>query len=240
MNKIRWIFFACLLVAITAALVTITNSDAKFESTSIIMLKRAQMERSGHSTQDTGNRWVWVRDGLELKNELVSEVVLKKVIAIIVTKNQSSQSALEVSQLRKQVEVHYSGGDDNLFTIRVQQNDPELAKAMAEAYLEIFPSLAIERRMQALESSLATMERSLSEKGLSAEQQSRKIDIIETIKSDITLAKSERDQRIVIIQSASPAVRIWPQPLFILVAFGCFGVFFAAVITVFLKKTKKI
>lgn len=240
MNKIRWIFVTCLLVALGAGLAVIASSEATFESTSIIMLKRSQMERSGHSTQDIGNRWVWVRDGLELKNELVSEGVLKQVLEKVAVKAPSIQPAPELSKIRKQVEVHYSGGDDNLFTIRVQQSDSSLAQTMAQAYLEVFPNLAIERRMQALESSLSTMERSLSDIDLNTEQLSRKIEIIETIKSDITLAKSERDQRIVVIQSASPAVRIWPKPLFILVAFSFFGVFFAAMITVFLKKTKKI
>ena len=240
MNKIRWIFVICILVSLAGALAVIAKSEAKYESTSIIMLKRAQMERAGHSTEDTRNRWVWVRDGLELKNELVSEGVLKKVLEIVATKSPEVQVATDVTHLRKQVEVHYSGGDDNLFTIRVQQSNAAVAQAMAGAYLEVFPGLAIERRMLALESSLLSLEKDLSSKELSADQISRKVEIIETIKSDITLAKAERDQRIVVIQSASSAARIWPQPLFIIVAFGCFGVFFAAVIAVFLKKTKKI
>ncbi len=239
MNKLRWIFVICLVIALAAAMAVISKSEAKYESTSIIMLKRAQMERSGHSTEESRNRWVWVRDGLELKNELVSEGVLRKVLEIVATKSPTKQIATDAPHLRKQIEVHYSGGDDNLFTIRVQHSDPALVQAMADAYLEIFPNLAIERRRLALESSLSAMEKSLTDSTLSADQLSRKVEIIETIKGDITLAKAERDQRIVVIQSATPAVRIWPQPIFILVAFACLGLFVAAFIAVILKKTHK-
>ncbi len=231
MNKLRWIFVTCLVIALAAASGVISKSEAKYESTSIIMLKRAQMERSGHSTEESRNRWVWVRDGLELKNELVSESVLKKVLEIVAAKTPTKGLTTDAPHLRKQIEVHYSGGDDNLFTIRVQHADPALVQVIADAYLEVFPNLAIERRMLALES--------LSDSSLSAEQISRKVDIIETIKSDITLAKAERDQRIVVIQSATPAVRIWPKPIFILVAFACFGLFVAAFIAVILKNTHK-
>jgi len=239
MTSIRWIFIACLLSAIGGAFAVITTSEAKYESVSIIMLKRAQMERAGHSTEDSRNRWVWVRDGLELKNELISEDVLKNILEIVAEKSTSNLKLPETSHLRKTVEIHYSGGDDNLFTIRVQHTDPEFTRSVANAYLEVFPNLAIERRMTALENSLQTMEKELLSKDLNQDQLSRKIEIIETIKSDITLAKAERDQRIVVIQNATPSVRIWPRPLFILVAFGCFGVFIGASIATYMKKTRR-
>jgi uncharacterized protein involved in exopolysaccharide biosynthesis len=240
MNKVHWIFIVSIITAFGAAGAFIAVSEERYESTGIIMLKRAQMERSGHSTEDSRNRWVWVRDGLELKNELLSEEVLKRVAALAEKKSLPIQSPIDIAKLRKQVEVHYSGGDDNLFTIRLRHLVPATAKEIVEAYLEVFPTLAIERRLTALESSLESMEKSLLDKHLSPDQHSRKVEIIETIKSDVTFAKAERDQRIVIIQSASAPVIVWPKPIFIFVAFGCFGVFFAALITAYLKKMKKL
>jgi uncharacterized protein involved in exopolysaccharide biosynthesis len=231
MNRLRWLLLGALILAAVAGTVLVTTATAKFESTAQVLLKRAQLERAGGASEESKNRWVWVRDGMELKHHLVSEGVLAGVVQQIAVKGLRADPAM----LRKSLTVHYSGGDDNLFTIRVRDTDAARSIAVVDALLSAFPAIATGERQTALTASIRALE-SAGSAGESESAKARRAEIIETLKSDLAFANAENANRIVIIERPTSAKKIWPRPLFIYTAAGVIALFLACLIAVVLRR----
>jgi uncharacterized protein involved in exopolysaccharide biosynthesis len=122
-------------------------------------LDRPHVEVPSSTNEDQKNRWVWVRDGLALQQDLVSDVFLTELIAgtppLAARFDQfASEAAHGISQtdlrlafaekLRREIQVDYTGGDANGFIITVRDADPVTARRIAEASLDQLRKLALD------------------------------------------------------------------------------------------------
>lgn len=229
MNRLRFLFVAALVIAAVVGTIVIVTAQENHEAMIQVMVKRSQLERANGASEDSKNRWVWVRDGLELKHHFISDDVLKRVIASAKIANTPS-----LARFRKSVNVHYSGGDDNLYTIRVKDSSAKQAVDLANAFIKEFAPLVVDTKINALTKSIRTIETET----FSANDEAAKVrrsEILEILRGDLAFAKAEIENRIVIVSHAHEAKKIWPKPVFIYAASALLTMFFGSLIAVALR-----
>ncbi len=92
------------------------------------LLRRPQLENTQTPNESTRNRFVWLRDGMAVQEWLKSDAA----IAAAAERLQASMHAIRPAALQ----VRYSGGDGNLFTIQATYADAELAKKVPGALVD--------------------------------------------------------------------------------------------------------
>lgn len=228
MNKLRWLLLGALALALAVATLVTLSATPKYEASAQILLKRPQLERAGGASEESKNRWVWVRDGMELRHHLVSEDVLAAVAQEI----SAAGHVATADELRSLVSVHYSGGDDNLFTIKITDTSSERAITAAAAFLRLFPNLAIGERQQSLAESIKALESTTS--GSESERE-RRAEILATLRSDLVFAEAENQRRIVVIERPGGTKKVWPRPFFIFATSAVAALFLACLVAVTLR-----
>lgn len=236
MNIYRKIMLSTFTVFIVAAGLYDYLTIPVYEATGSIMVKRAQPERSGTSTEESRNRWVWVRDGLELRNHLQSETVLNAVVKTILDKPDST-SVLNGQNLSEKLQIHYAGGDENVFTFKIKDRDRIQAQTVITQLMEVFPSLAIDTKTAALRKSLKEIDSLIKLTDKKDQVYVRKIAIAKEIRTDLLFAEAERSSRVVVIRH--PVVeKVWPRKDFIFAVAAFFSMFVSCVIIVFMDFLK--
>lgn len=85
---------------------------------------------SGNDSELSKNRWIWIRDGLEITKRLQSVDLAKSILNEL---NVSEDSSLFV---KNKLKIQYTGGDENLWIIDVFYTDQDLAIKIGQSYLK--------------------------------------------------------------------------------------------------------
>lgn len=102
-----------------------------YSSKSQVALFRLKIENSDSGSDESRNRWIWIRDGLNLKSAVVTDSIIEKIA-------QTEPSAKEMApkfantqlfydHLKKYIDVQFTGADENNFIVEVKAPNPQFA-----------------------------------------------------------------------------------------------------------------
>ena len=125
------LFFGILILFVLSSLAYIALAEKIYQISSRVAIFRIKFEDPDHGSDDSRNRWIWIRDGLNINSAVVSDVELKKFydssdLAKSATKKISDESA-KLRFLRSLVNVTYTGADESNYIIDVKSTDPRLS-----------------------------------------------------------------------------------------------------------------
>ncbi|HAZ13619.1 MAG: hypothetical protein A2X86_13885 [Bdellovibrionales bacterium GWA2_49_15] len=146
-------FFA--ILAVICSVVYCLVAQPLFEVTGSIGIMRPTLPPVSNFMPETQNRWVWIRDGLAMKNMLLQDSLLQQIIAQSEILRQRLHSyslklpkmAQEdtmsnyIAFLKKSIKVQYTGGDANIFIFTVTDSNPALAKEVVNILMDRLKAL---------------------------------------------------------------------------------------------------
>jgi LPS O-antigen subunit length determinant protein (WzzB/FepE family) len=117
-----------------------------YSSKSHVALFRLKVEDPDSNMEESRNRWIWVRDGLNLRSALVTQEMIDKVIA-------SDEAAKEIAKkfpnthlafehFSKMIDIQFTGADENNYLVEVKSPSPQLSYALNQAVFERIKYLA--------------------------------------------------------------------------------------------------
>lgn len=135
-----------ILFALMGAIYSFTTSKI-YSSKSHVAIFRLKIENPEYNSDESRNRWIWIRDGLNLKSALVPDDLLK----LLVEKNNAAKklsvkyptSILFFDALRKMINIQFTGADENNFIIEVKSISPELSFDLNTLIFERIRYLAV-------------------------------------------------------------------------------------------------
>ena len=115
-----------------------------YEISGSIGIMRPTLPPVSNFMPETQNRWVWIRDGLSMKDMLLQDSLLSDLIqtsnvlkqrlevfsSIYPKMDREDILSNYINELKKAIKIQYTGGDANIFIFTVTDRDPELAKGI--------------------------------------------------------------------------------------------------------------
>ncbi len=206
----------------------------QYEVTSRVTVHRSQIEAPNLSTEESKNRWIWVRDGNAIKDSLLSQDLLSSILAKsellsrryeefkaendAIIRESLKRGLVDadikiqfLSEFRKAIDVDYLGGDAFTYVITVRDKSPVLAKEVNSVLVEKLRSLVVEETKVSYEQSLAALELELRNNTAPK----IRAHLAETYRGLLTskvLFNASSDRRVEVVQAPSiPFSPIWPK-----------------------------
>lgn len=230
----------CISISIIIASIYISISASIYKATSKVVIKRSKLEAPTISTPEIRNRWVWLRDGLDLKANLDSEQMLltlfvnEKSLNIDFPSTFENFSKKHITQFRKfknNIQIDYSGPDDNIFRISTSFHNKKGALLLNKKLITTFKKLYLAEGKEAqkdLISSLENQDLSKSSHLIEAKEKLK----LSFLASSITRSKSFQ----ILVHPNSNITKIWPKPKFLILFSIIVGLFFGIILHIFVFK----
>lgn len=144
---IQWrILLLCMFLATVGGIVYGKLSTPIYEVTASAVMIRSTMPPVVSVTPEPRNRWVWIRDGMSLKemiqrDDIFLEIIREsKELSDRYIKFSSKFKEMEnndllinyVQKLKSSVEIQYTGGDSNIFIFKARDKNASVAKYIVE------------------------------------------------------------------------------------------------------------
>lgn len=119
-----------------------------FLSKSHVVIFRPKIENPDAGSDESRNRWIWIRDGLNMKSALVTDTMLKKfiisnqTIAGLSKKHPSEQSTIDY--LKSLINIQFTGADENNYIVEVKAPNALMAYELNNLIFERIRYLAID------------------------------------------------------------------------------------------------
>jgi hypothetical protein len=250
-----------LLLGLVLASAALPFLPEKFASDATVLVRRPRIADPINDNQATRDRWIWARDGLAVKEELLSDSFLaeqsgltKELVARF--KAASAADAIDakanlLASLRANIKIQYTGGDSNSFQVQVIDRDAKTAAALAGSMVErieyLYVGNVLEGYASALEKTKEEMRRlaempSTKDATESSVRAVRKTALEQTYQHLTTaqlVHEVEGDQLVQTVIKPVPASSpFWPNKPFIIVL-GGFAGFVLGLLIQFLRTIKK-
>ncbi|XGC79500.1 hypothetical protein ACES2L_09190 [Bdellovibrio bacteriovorus] len=206
---------AFVLLALIYTLVT----PKVYQSSSRAVVFRMKLESPDGASEESRNRWIWVRDGLSISSALVSDETLKKFIeesAVAKAAVEGKSSGAQLGSLRNLVKIQYTGGDENNYIIEVKSSNKELALELNKYIFNNLRFLVTQKDQKDYEALLAKVQAESS--NANSGERAYFQDKLVKLKFEHVVNQAQKEN---LFQTISePAVSdqpVWPKPLALLV-----------------------
>lgn len=149
-KKIKLHFVLFSIVGLSILLSTIYNTIAPdiFLSKSHVVIFRPRIENPDVGSDESRNRWIWIRDGLSMKSALVTDTMLKNIIisnpyVANLTKSHPNEQ-FTLNYLKSLINIQFTGADENNFIVDVKAPNALLAYELNSLIFERMRYLAID------------------------------------------------------------------------------------------------
>lgn len=142
---------ASTIISLIVSGVYIFISPKTYKAKSQALILRAKLDEENFGTEESKNRWIWIRDGLNLKTMLTSDLELINFI------NANKQDFINpdlnqnLKNIKSMIEVNYTGADDNNYIIEVKSNNKILTEKLNIFLFKRIKYLSIEKPQQEIE-----------------------------------------------------------------------------------------
>ena len=138
----------CVLLLVCIGIIYSATTAKIYTSKSHIALFRIKIENPDLYSEESRNRWVWIRDGLNLKSALVTDSMLEDLIHSNLTAKEKSihypNKYLMIEYLRSLINIQFTGADENNFLVEVKATSPSLAYDLNNKIFERIKFLAVD------------------------------------------------------------------------------------------------
>lgn len=198
MKKVCLIPFLIILpITIISSLLYFYQAEPIYRSTSEILINRDRIDGYNQNYPEIRNRWVWLRDGLAVKNKLLS---------------------IDKSDLflHKKIDISFTGADDYRYIISVQDSTISKAEATNKLLIKklhhlinVEPIQNLDRLIHSLSNKIETLRKKdkLDEDFSNGIKKS-----IQNMAIKKIILNSNKKDRIKILQNPeSETLKIWPK-----------------------------
>lgn len=215
-----------------------------YSSKSQVALFRLKIENPDSGSDESRNRWIWIRDGLNLKSAVVTDSIIEKIA-------QTEPSAKEMApkfantqlfydHLKKYVDVQFTGADENNFIVEVKAPNPQLAFQLNTLVFERIKYLATVADQKNFEQLVSEIK--IKQQGLKADKESFAFyeDKIRKMTFNHIVEQKQRETAFEII--SAPTLNdqpIWPRFKSVLAISFLFGLVFGFGIDFAFKNMKR-
>lgn len=218
---------AALLMA-TIAIVYVLTTPKVYLVSSRAAIFRMKVENPDRGWDEGRNRWIWIRDGLNVNSALLTDDVLNHFIdenKAAQGLTQSFTSEYEKRKfLRDMVKVQFTGADENNYVIEVRTTKPQLGLDLNQYVFNQLKYLAVEKDQQDFTSLVNRLEKDLAKLNKKSSEYQYYQDKLMKLKFENTLAQSQKENIFQVI--SEPALNthpIWPKPLALVLVATLFG-----------------
>lgn len=218
---------AALLMA-TIAIVYVLTTPKVYLVSSRAAIFRMKVENPDRGWDEGRNRWIWIRDGLNVNSALLTDDVLNHFI----DENKSAQGltqsfASEYEKrkfLRDMVKVQFTGADENNYVIEVRTTKPQLGLDLNQYVFNQLKYLAVEKDQQDFTSLVNRLEKDLAKLNKKSSEYQYYQDKLMKLKFENTLAQSQKENIFQVISEPTLNTQpIWPKPLALVLVATLFG-----------------
>ncbi len=230
------------LVGIVVGLVYSLTTKPVYQAQTHALMMRLKLEPGAKSVEESKNRWIWVRDGLAVKESLLSDEALDDFIQQgnwqqSLEKINSKQSSLPENlvskeqlvreELRRIVRIDFTGADDYRYLISVKTSSAEMALALTKYLLNRLEYLLVSvyhhHFIDSVKSYGAIVEPHIKNQSF--------VDELIKMRAEHAFEQAQRRKSFLIIKKPELLPNpIWPQKKLILVLGLLVGVFFGLAI----------
>lgn len=206
---------AFVLLALIYSLVT----PKVYQSSSRAVVFRMKLESPDGATEESRNRWIWVRDGLSISSALVSDETLKKFIQESPTAKtavEGKSAGSQLNYLRSLVKIQYTGGDENNYIIEVKSSNQELALELNKYVFNNLRFLVTQKDQQDYEALLTKVQAEAA--SANAGEKAYFQDKLVKLKFEHVVNQAQKENLFQTISEPAVSDRpVWPKPLALLV-----------------------
>lgn len=217
------------------------NSEKFYLSKSHIALFRLKLESPDSYGEESRNRWIWIRDGLNIKSAIITDEMLLNTIKTNSAAQKKSklypdqQSML--TYLKTLINIQFTGADENNFLIEVKAPSPTLALDLNNNIHERIKYLATELDKANFDEIINELKKKQFE--LKKDQEIYNF-YQDKIKKMIFAHTVEQKQREISFQTISkPQLEltpIWPNHKIIIATFSLIGIFIGLSLEFYLNR----
>lgn len=190
-----------------------------YQVDSQVLLLRNKFDSIELGTEESRNRWIWIRDGLNLKSLIVTDIDLNKFLA-----ENKIENEFNINALKKMIEIQYTGADNNNYIITVKGSDKNFIYKLSNHLFDRIKYLSTEKSQEEFSFILENLKKdSVQVPNNSIEQSNYQAQIRKIILAQ-SLDRSQRQNAFQIIQA--PTLKedpIWPRSKIIILTMGILG-----------------
>ena len=242
----KLILLSSIFIFLIASLLYINFSERIYSSKSHIAIFRLKIDTPDGNSEESRNRWIWIRDGLNLRSALLTDEMLDQIIksnktASDISKNYLSNT-LAKNHIRSLAKIQFTGADENNFLIEVKAINPILAYDLNNLIFNRIKYLATDADKNNFNEVLQDIQEKQNEFKLDPDTYNYYQDKIRKMVFAQTLEQKQREKSFQII--SKPEINdspIWPNHIAIISTMLFLGFIFGIILeyVYFLKKQKK-
>ncbi|WP_413577678.1 hypothetical protein ACLVWU_04540 [Bdellovibrio sp. HCB290] len=210
------------LIVVVAALAYILVTPKTFVANSRAAIFRMKIENPDNGSDESRNRWIWIRDGLNIGSATVTDEQIKKFLAAneeakAATAQFSSESS-KVKFLKSLVNVQFTGADENNYVIEVKSSNPVLALQLNQNVFENLKFLAVQKDNEDFQALAEKITQEAAAFPANSQERSFYQNKLVKLKFEHVISQSQKERVFSVIAEPSVSDKaIWPKPAAILV-----------------------
>ncbi|WP_413580672.1 hypothetical protein [Bdellovibrio sp. HCB288] len=211
------------LILIVVALGYILVTPKTFVANSRVAIFRMKIENPDNGSDESRNRWIWIRDGLNINSAAVSDEQIKKflgesTVAQKATAHLNTDSA-KIGYLKGLVKVQFTGADENNYVIDVKSSNPELALALNQNIFENLKFLAVQKDNVDFQALVDKISQEAAAFPANSSERSFYQNKLIKLKFEHVISQSQKERVFQVISEPAVSDRaVWPKPAAILIA----------------------
>ncbi|MFN8370941.1 MAG: hypothetical protein U0T83_10005 [Bacteriovoracaceae bacterium] len=242
--KGHYIAFSVMLFSIIIGFIFSMATTKIYLSKSHVGLFRQNLEDPDGNNEEARNRWVWIRDGLNLQSALVTDAILvdfiSKNTAAKEYQEQFPGKNLSVAYLKSLIKIDYTGADENNYIIEVKAPTPKLAYELNDLIFDRLKYLAIESNRINFEAVMAKLNAAAEKVKDNSDSYHFYQNKIEKMVFNFTVNQTQRERGFSVVTNPSlPTEPIWPKTGLILLVTAVVGLIIGCFIEFLLFYFKK-
>ncbi len=209
-------FFSLLFIFTIAALIYVAVAPKIYLISSRVAIFRIKFEDPDHGSDDSRNRWIWVRDGLNINSAVVSDVEIKKLIesndiAKVFTAKLTDDND-KIRFIRSLITVTYTGGDESNYIIDVKSTDARLSFEVNKYFFNYLKYLALQKDQDDFNTLIGNLEMAARNFDVKSADYQMYRNKITKMKFEQTIAQTQKERAFQIISApAFSKTKIWPK-----------------------------
>lgn len=162
--KKHTVFGICVLLFLLFSILYISTTPKVFQITSRVAIFRIKFEDPDHGSDDSRNRWIWVRDGLNINSALINDTEIKKLIdsneIVKLYTEKLTDNFEKIRFIRSLISVTYTGGDESNYIIETKSSDARLSYEVNKYFFDYLKYLALQKDQEDFNTIILNLENS--------------------------------------------------------------------------------
>lgn len=239
--KINWGVLGA-LICFFGGLLYLNLVSPVYQSTSRVVIFRNKVENPDNASDEARNRWIWIRDGLNVSSALVTDDLLQRFIEDVPLGKTATESydgpVAKTKFLRSLIKIQFTGADENNYQIDVQSTNPELALELNRHIFNFLKYLSVTKDNEVFNKIIQSVHSQAGEFSANSAEYNYYQAKVMKLKFEHALAQVQRQSGFRVI--SYPYVDdkpLWPKPLALLIVLTIAG-YLVGYTMVYLRKEK--